>query len=331
MKRNQLNEALQDYNRLPDIQKLPSEDAVRISEQPKLVSRYYDLVTSFYEFGWGATFHFSPRCPGENLRTSQRRHEEGIADLLRLKPDMKVADIGCGIGGPLVTIAQTTGASITGINFNAQQNAKGTERVRRAGLSDSCSILYSDFMNVPLPDNTFDALYSFEALCHAPNRRMAFIELHRLLKPGGEAALVDWTLTDTFDGSNTRHNELRNQIETSNATPDLPTFREYLESLQSAGFEVIHSEDQQAVNGNPATPWYMALQGRDLSISSLARTPIGRSLTSSVTRLLEYFKVAPTGTAETSRILNVAADALVAAGELGIFTPSFLVHARKLS
>ena len=61
------------------------------------------------------------------------------------------------------------------------------------------------------------------------------------------------------------------------------------------------------------------------------RTPIGRSLTSSVTRLLEYFKVAPTGTAETSQILNVAADSLVAAGELGIFTPSFLVHARKLS
>ena len=39
--------------------------------------------------------------------------------------------------------------------------------------------------------------------------------------------------------------------------------------------------------------------------------------------------MAPAGTSEAARFLNVAADALVEAGELGIFTPSFLVHARK--
>lgn len=25
------------------------------------VNKYYDLVTSFYEFGWGESFHFAPR------------------------------------------------------------------------------------------------------------------------------------------------------------------------------------------------------------------------------------------------------------------------------
>ena len=329
MKQNELKEALRDYNELPEVQKLSPEDTVRINKQPKLVSRYYDLVTSFYQLAWGATFHFSPRRPGETLRASQQRHDEGIAKLLMLKPGMKVADIGCGVAGSLVTIAQASGASITGINFNAQQNAKGKDRVRRAELSDSCTILYSDYMNVSLPDNTFDALYSFEALCHAPNRRMAFVELHRLLKPEGEVALIDWALTGLYDETDGRHRELRSQIETANATPDLARFDEYLDSVRSAGFEVIHSEDQQAVEGNPSTPWYMALQGRDLSLSSFARTPVGRVLTDRIVRVLEHLKVLPAGMSETSQVLLVAADALVEAGELGIFTPSFLVHARK--
>ena len=73
----------------------------------------------------------------------------------------------------------------------------------------------------------------------------------------------------------------------------------------------------------------MALQGRDLSLSSLARIPAGRRFTATATKLLERLGISPAGTSETAEFLNVAADALVEAGELGIFTPSFLVHARK--
>ena len=73
----------------------------------------------------------------------------------------------------------------------------------------------------------------------------------------------------------------------------------------------------------------MALQGRDLSLSSLARTPAGRAVTALVTRLLQQLCLAPAGTTETARLLSVAADALVEGRELGIFTPGFLVHARR--
>lgn len=329
MSRGELNRALTDFHRLGALGKLPQNDPHRIGQQPRLVSRFYDAVTSFYAFAWGATFHFSPRRPGETLGASQRRHDEEIGELLRLRPEMAVADIGCGIGGPLVNIARATGASITGINFNADQIRRGEDRVRRAGLSASGTFLYADYMDVPLEDGTFDALYSFEALCHAPNRRQAFAELHRLLKPGAEAAVVDWCLTDAFDVGDPHHNEIRARIESTNATPELPTTDEYVEIVRNAGFELIRAVDQQAEAGNPETPWYMALQGRDLSLSSFARIPAGRALTASVTRMLERLRLLPDGMSETARFLNVAADALVEAGQLGIFTPSFLIHARK--
>lgn len=286
-------------------------------------------MTSIYEFGWGTTFHFSPRCPSESLVKSQHRHDEQIGKLLRLGPEMVVADIVCGVGGLLIAVAQTTGANIVGINFNMHQIRRGTDRVRRAGLSHTCSFLYTDYMSIPLDEGTFDALYSFEALCHAPDKKLALLELFRILKPNGEAAIVDWAFTDKFDSSNRRHCDIRTQIEKNNATPELPTTESYLGAVQDAGFEVISAKDQQAEEGDPSTPWYMALEGRDFSLSSIARTPVGRAATAQTTRLMEGLKIAPAGTFETARMLNKAADALVEAGRLGIFTPSFLIHARK--
>ena len=319
-----IGDALADFQRLHE---LPDES--RGSEQARLVSRFYDVVTRFYEFGWGNTFHFSPRRPGETLAQSQRRHDEEIGALLGLAPGMQVADFGCGVGGPAITIAAATGATVTGINYNAYQIERGNVRAKQAGLADRCKFLYADYMSVPLTDICFDAAYSFEAFCHAPDRQRAFAELYRLLKPGGEAAIVDWCFTDIFDAADAHHADLRLRIEENNAVPSLPTTREYVAAIEGAGFEVVSVVDQQVEQGNPSTPWYMALEGRDWSLSSMARIPAGRAVTAAVTRILEALRIAPRGTSETARFLNVAADALVEAGKLGIFTPSLLVHARK--
>ncbi len=214
------------------------------------------------------------------------------------------------------------------VSTSTRQIRRGEVLVQRAGLDGSCAFLYADYMDVPMEDRSFDAAYSFEALCHAPNRTLAFRELFRLLKPNAEAAIVDWCLTDTFDSANARHNAIRAEIERTNATPELPTMNQYVDAVLSAGFEVIEAVDQQESNGHPTTPWYMALQKQDVSLSSFARTPTGRIMVEGVLRVLEQCGMA-TGMSGTARILNAAADALVEAGEMGIFTPSFLVHARK--
>ena len=94
------------------------------------------------------------------------------------------------------------------------------------------------------------------------------------------------------------------------------------------GFEVIESFDA-AENSDPETPWYRALEGRDLSLKSLPRTPIGRSVTTWALRILEPLRVVPKGTTDVLDFLNLAADSLVEGGRSGIFTPNFYYMARK--
>ena len=70
------------------------------SDHKQVSVLYYDLATDFYEYGWGRSFHFAPRVPGESFKASLTRHERYLADKLELKPGMVVADLGCSVGGP---------------------------------------------------------------------------------------------------------------------------------------------------------------------------------------------------------------------------------------
>lgn len=104
------------------------------------------MVRRFYEYGWGQSFHFAPRRSGGGLHAAQRRQEVGVAELLDLGPGTKVADTGWGVGGPLINIAKATGASITGLNFNAYQVARCWRAARRAGLQGNCSFLLANYL-----------------------------------------------------------------------------------------------------------------------------------------------------------------------------------------
>lgn len=321
-----LREALDDFLELKEVAAADDRDSARRG-QPQMVSRLYDVVTKFYEFGWGKSFHFAPRRSGEGLHAAQRRQEIEIAELLNLGPGSNVVDIGCGVGGPLIAIAEASGSNITGLNLNAYQIERGWRALRKAGVG-GCSFLLADYMDVPLSDGSFDAAYAFEAICHSPDRNACLKEVLRLLRPGGQLVVTEWCLTDRFDERNAVHRDIRDRVEFGNAVPDLPTTSQFVEAVIAAGFDVLSSHDQ-AFDSDADSPWYRSLQGRDVSLVSLARVPAGRWVTAKATAMLERLRIAPAGTGEAAHILNEAADALVEAGKAGIFTPCFLVHARK--
>ena len=55
-----------------------------------VVTRYYDQVTDFYEYGWGQSFHFAPIREGEAFSQAQARHQHRLALKIKADKGMKV-------------------------------------------------------------------------------------------------------------------------------------------------------------------------------------------------------------------------------------------------
>ncbi|WP_420438360.1 sterol methyltransferase [Candidatus Palauibacter sp.] len=290
------------------------------------VKHYYDLVTDFYEFGWGQSFHFAPRRRGESFEASLLRHQRFLADRLALKPGMRVLDVGCGVGGPMGALARDTGASFVGLNNNAYQLERAKAHTR--DVQSLCSFIHGDYMQIPEGQGSYDAVIAIESMPHAPEKTAAFREIFRVLRPGGLLGGYDWCLTEAFDSRDAKHRRMKTDIMRGNALPEIAFTTEVCTSLETAGFELLAARDL-AFESDPQTPWYRSLQGRDLSLRSIPRTPIGRALTNLALRAGEKLRVVPEGARAVSTFLNRAADALVEGGETGIFTPMFYFLARK--
>jgi sterol 24-C-methyltransferase len=241
-----------------------------------MVNDYYDLVTDFYEYGWGQSFHFAPRHRGESFEASIARHEFFLAARLGLRPGMTAIDLGCGVGGPMRAIARFSGADIVGINNNAYQIGRSEEQTRAAGLAGRCRFLKADFMALPLADASIDAAYAIEATCHAPDRGALFREIARVLKPGASIAGYEWCLTSRYDPHDADHRAVKKGIETGDGLPDLRVTDEVGSALAGAGLTVIECRDL-ALDEGCDVPWYLPMTGQ-WSLAGIRRTNLARTV-----------------------------------------------------
>ena len=293
-----------------------------------LTNKYYDLVTDFYEYGWGDSFHFAPRAPNESFADSLARHQRYLAQRLALRPGMRVADLGCGVGGPLREIARVSGAAIVGVNNNEYQLERARKLTDEAGLGHLAEFLKCDFMHMDAPDESFDAAFSIESTVHAPTKVDCYGEVFRVLKPGGYFAAYECCLTNRFDPNNLRHQRIKSDLEVGGALPDIAFSHQIDDALRQVGFELLESGDL-AEKAGPGIPWYQPLAGSRFSFAGIRNSTAGRMATHCALQLMEALGIVPTGTVRVSGLLNLCATAMVASGRLGIFTPMYFLHARK--
>ncbi|OAD07588.1 hypothetical protein MUCCIDRAFT_151310 [Mucor lusitanicus CBS 277.49] len=301
----------------------------RRHEAQNMTNSFYDLVTDFYEYGWGQSFHFAKLYKGDSFEENINRHEAYLALKLGLKKGMKVLDTGCGVGGPLREVVKASnGAHVTGINNNAYQLQRCEAYSTKYGLSDYTSFIKGDFTNMPIEDETFDSVFSVEATVHAPHLEQVYGEIYRVLKPGGKFACYEWCTTDVYDEKDVSMKKVVHAIELGNSISKLYTTKQCIRALETVGFKILEQGDMGVVD-SATNPWYNTLKAPDGGLRGFLRSSMGRTYTNTLMTFLDKFGLVPPGVLETSQLLNAAADNLVAGGEMGIFTPMFFFLVEK--
>ncbi|KAF2165559.1 hypothetical protein M409DRAFT_24412 [Zasmidium cellare ATCC 36951] len=306
----------------------------RRDEYATLTQQYYNLVTDIYEYGWGHSFHFCRFRKGESFSQAMARHEHYLALKMGIQEGSQVLDVGCGVGGPAREIATFSGANITGLNNNDYQIERAIHYAKKEGMDKQLSFVKGDFMHISFPSNSFDAVYSIEATVHAPSLQGVYSEIFRVLKPGGVFGVYEWLMTDAYDNANPTHRQIRLDIEQGDGIANMEKIEVALAAVKAAGFELeLHENLAERTDD---APWYKLISG-DLKlmksiwdIPTLARmTYPGRFMMRRFLGTLETVGIAPKGTLKVAESLVVAADALVAGAQQKLFTPMYLIVARK--
>ena len=137
-------------------------------------------------------------------------------------------------------------------------------------------------------------------------------------------------LTDKFDPDDNRHQAIKQELMHGIALKDIATMGEVDRALETVGFQVVEGADLAVEENGPTTPWYQPMETRHGTLDNfLPRLPLGRKVFIGASRLAEILGVFPKGSAEVFSLMDRTADAYVAGGRTGVFTPLYCFLARK--
>ncbi|MBI2637478.1 MAG: methyltransferase domain-containing protein [Candidatus Sungbacteria bacterium] len=162
----------------------------------KLVIEYYERSHIGYRLFWygknDLAMHYGFWGAGTTNRSEALINENRfLAEKANIKKEDRVLDAGCGVGGSSIWLARTVGCSVLGISIAPSNVREASENAKRNNVSDLAAFELRDYMKTDLPDETFNGVWAIESFCHAPDKKTLFLEMHRLLKPGGRIIVAD--------------------------------------------------------------------------------------------------------------------------------------------
>ena len=179
----------------------------------------------------------------EILKDHDQDHFGGLQanDVLATKAginkDHHVLDVCSGMGGPARYLAHRIGCRVTGIDFTESRHKSAVKLTKMVGLDDRVDFTHGNALDMPFPDNSFDAVIGQEAWCHVPDKPRLIAECARVVKPGGVIAFTDILRTDTLSNADMRR--LRSEM----TFPELETLSGYARLLETNGCTLLEHDD----------------------------------------------------------------------------------------
>ncbi|KAL9634124.1 MAG: hypothetical protein Q9164_004287 [Protoblastenia rupestris] len=179
--------------------------ASTVSKVTSITRDYYDSATAdtFYHTLWGGQnicvgIYDKPDDP--IALASQRTVERMAAMAIPITAQTRVIDMGAGYGGSARYLAKTCGCHVTCLNLSPVQNERNKQKCQEEGLEHLIDIVEGAFEDLPLPDHSFDLVWSQDAFAHSGDRERVIAEIDRVLvSHGGKVVFTDITEKEGVD------------------------------------------------------------------------------------------------------------------------------------
>ena len=129
------------------------------------VAHHYDLDGRLYSLFLDADRQYSCayfQRPDQTLDDAQLAKKRHLAAKLRLAPDKRVLDIGCGWGGLGLYLAEIAGTDVTGVTLSQEQHGIANARAAEKNLSERARFLLQDYRDAKGPFDSIVSVGMFE-------------------------------------------------------------------------------------------------------------------------------------------------------------------------
>lgn len=108
-----------------------------------------------------------------------------LARFAKLRPGLKLLDVGSGIGGPARTLAAEFGCEVIGVDLTEEYCRAAEMLTDKLGLGDKVQFRCANALDMPFADGSFDVVWSQNTLMNIHDKVGLFQQIRRVLRPGG--------------------------------------------------------------------------------------------------------------------------------------------------
>ncbi len=213
------------------------------------IRSHYDLATPFYRLVWGPHIHHglwsaedaARDVPETPPRAAQEQLTDTLATLAGIGRGDHVLDVGCGMGGSSIRLAQEVGCHVTGITLSGVQRRWAATSAQLQGVGDRVTFSRTDAEAAEFPPMSFDVVWSIECTEHLFDKEAFFRRAAGWLKPGGRIAICAWLAAEDAERPGKRE-QVENVCDAF-LCPSLGTFGDYRGWMTNAGLEIVLTAD----------------------------------------------------------------------------------------
>lgn len=145
----------------------------------------------------------APRYDLLNRLLSARRDvawRRRLAAELPPAPDIELLDLATGTGDVILTILNQRDniSHAVGLDPAGAMLRLAQEKIKTAGWEDQVSLIMGDALHLPFSDACFDAVTIGFGIRNVPDVPKALGEMRRVLKPGGKALILEFSLPSNW-------------------------------------------------------------------------------------------------------------------------------------